>query len=79
MLNASGTYVKSSSVGFIGAYGMEFNRKKRVSMGFELGIDTSEVELEKLQSCSGSSASSCVSTTEKASPVGLTASFLVIF
>lgn len=74
-LNASGDFVVSESLGLVGAVGVELNRKKRVSVGFELGIDTSTVELEKTE-CSSYS---CTTTTEKINPVGLTASVLIVF
>jgi outer membrane protein W len=43
---ASGDYVESSKVGFLGALGIEFSRKKAVGWGFEVGYDSSEIEFE---------------------------------
>ncbi len=43
---ASGDYVESSKPGFFGAVGVEFLKDKMVSMGVEVGYDTSELEME---------------------------------
>ena len=44
-----------SKPGLIGAFGIEFSRKRPVGFGLKLGIDTSEVELEKRRCYEGSS------------------------
>ncbi len=43
---ASGDYVDSSSVGFLGGVGVEFLRDRAVGFGFEISYDTSEVDLD---------------------------------
>jgi len=45
---ASGEYVESSSPGFIGGFGIEFLRDKRVNMGIEILYDSSEIEFTYL-------------------------------
>ncbi len=49
---ASGDYVESSKIGFLGAAGVEFSRKSPVGFGFEVGVDSSEIEFKKFQSSS---------------------------
>lgn len=44
---ASGDYVESSSVGFLGALGIEFSRNRAVGWGFEVGYDSSEIEFNR--------------------------------
>jgi hypothetical protein len=44
---ASGDYVESSSPGLFAAVGLEFLRKKPLSMGVELSYDSSQVEFKK--------------------------------
>ena len=46
---ASGDYVASSKVGFVGALGIEFLRHKRVGIGIEVGYDSSTIELDDLR------------------------------
>ncbi len=81
-LNASGDFVESEALGISGAAGMEFLRNRRVSIGFEAGVDTASVKLKKYD-CSASSTrsdfSTCQYETKNVWPVGFTASFLVIF
>jgi hypothetical protein len=43
----SGDYVKDSTPGVFGAYGIEFLRHKRVSFGIEMLVDSSEITLVK--------------------------------
>jgi len=44
---ASGDFVKGSSPGAFGAIGIEFSRKRNLSMGLELAYDASEIKFEK--------------------------------
>jgi len=46
---ATGDYVEGSTPGFFGAVGMEFLRQSPVGFGFEIALDTSEIELEKYE------------------------------
>ncbi len=43
---ASGDYVEGGDPGFFGAVGAEIKRFDRIGFGCEIGIDTSEIELE---------------------------------
>ncbi len=86
MPNASGKYVKSSTPGFMAGLGMEFMRNKVFKIGFELGYDSSTVELQKLgKSCTSRGTYytyyDCTTTdegTETVTPIGATASFYII-
>jgi hypothetical protein len=44
---ASGDFVKDSSPGAFGAIGIEFSRKRTLSLGLELAYDASEIKFEK--------------------------------
>jgi hypothetical protein len=46
---ASGTWVKGSTPGFFLGVGVEFLRTRRVGVGFEIGFDSSKVEIENLE------------------------------
>jgi Protein of unknown function (DUF1566) len=82
MLNASGDFVVSESAGLLGAAGIEFNRKKVVSLGFEVGLNTASVELEKYD-CSEvlnpDTFTACKKETTNLQPVGIMTSFIVVF
>jgi len=82
LLNASGDFVASESLGLLGAIGLEIRRKKMISFGFEAGFDSASVELEKYD-CSSTtnvtSLSNCDKSKETVYPIGLMASFHVIF
>lgn len=43
---ASGDFIEGSSMGLVGAVGVELLRHKRVGIGFEIGYDSSVVEME---------------------------------
>ena len=47
---ASGDYVESSNVGFLGALGVEFSRKRAVGWGLEVGYDSSKIEFKAFRS-----------------------------
>ncbi|MBU2511403.1 porin family protein [bacterium] len=84
--NARGEYVKSYTSGFMAGFGMEFMRNKTFKIGFELGYDSSTVELQKLgKSCTSSGTYytyyNCTVTdegTETVTPIGAMASFYII-
>ncbi|MFQ5585984.1 MAG: hypothetical protein ACE5GF_04090 [Thermodesulfobacteriota bacterium] len=69
---ADGDYVIDSSVGFIGAVGVEFLRKRAVGFGFEVAYDNSEIEFEK-------KITSTTSTTKKVKPTGLMFRLFAVF
>ncbi len=73
---ASGDYVEGSSPGVFGCVGVEFLRKKVVSIGLEISYDTAEIELEKMY---GYSWSASPSTIEKIEPCGLMISIFAVF
>ena len=79
---ATGDFIVSQNPGVAGAAGMEFMRRKRVSLGFEVGFDVSSVTFDKYD-CSESATpgdlDTCDSEEVTLMPVGLMASFLVIF
>ncbi len=82
MLNASGEFVASESVGLFGAVGIEVNRKKALSLGVEIGLDTATVDIEKYD-CSDvynpTALSSCDKETKTVQPIGFMTSFLFAF
>ncbi len=82
LLNATGDYVDSQNLGLLGAIGLEIRRKKMISFGFETGFDSASVELKKYD-CSNitnvTSLSDCDKSKETVYPIGLMASFHVIF
>ena len=81
-LNASGEFVTSESLGLLGAVGMEFNRKRALSLGVEVGMDISAVKIEKYD-CSDvsnpSSFSACDKETKTVQPIGFMVSMLFAF
>lgn len=68
---ASGDFIESSSVGLVGAVGVELLRHKRVGIGFEIGYDSSVVEMEDLKEGPDE--------TKDIHPVGLIISIQAIF
>jgi len=72
--SASGDYVEEgSTTGFLGGFGVEFFRNRRVNMGLEISYDSSEIELEKKKRYP------YTSTRENIQPCGLMLSIFVIF
>ena len=69
---ASGDYVEDSQVGFLGALGVEFMRKKMVSLGVEVGYDSSTIELEDRTT-------SNPNDTKEYEPVGFMVSVFAVF
>lgn len=69
---ASGDYVEDSNVGFVGAVGIEFMRKRAVGLGIEVGYDNAFIELEDLTTIDPND-------TEEFEPVGFTASIFAVF
>lgn len=49
---AAGDYVEDVSPGFFAGIGVEFMRNRKVSLGLEVAIDTSEIEFERYSSSS---------------------------
>ncbi len=82
LLNASGEFVASENLGLMGSAGMEFNGKRAVAFGFEMGFNSASVKLDKYD-CSNAtnptSLSSCEKDEESVQAVGYTASFIVVF
>jgi hypothetical protein len=73
---ASGDYIEDSSPGYVVAFGAEFLRHKRVGIGFEIGYDSSVVEMEDQQErLDGGDPDA----TEDINPVGLIISIQAIF
>lgn len=68
---ASGGYVESKSPGLFGAVGFEFMRKRRVNLGFECAVDTSEIEITSYDSGQKG--------TMDVNPVDIIVSFIVVF
>ncbi len=81
-LNARGDFVESEAFGISAAGGMEFMRDRKVSIGFEGGFDIASAKLRKYD-CSKSvtpdDLDTCDHESKQIMPIGLTASFLVIF
>lgn len=69
---SSGDFVEDSNPGFFGAVGIEFLRKRRVGFGFEVAIDQSEIEFERVGRFGTTS-------IEKINPSDLVVSAFVIF
>ena len=51
---AAGDYVEDVSPGFFAGIGVEFMRNRKVSLGLEVAIDTSEIEFQRYSSTSSS-------------------------
>jgi len=66
---ASGDYVDSSKIGFLGAVGVEFSRKSAVGYGFEVGYDSSEIEFDDFKK----------GGTKDIKPINWWASIFVVF
>jgi hypothetical protein len=69
---ASGSYVKGSKPGLVGAFGIEFLRKRHVGFGIEVAYDAAEIEFEKKRSRT-------ISTRENVQPYGLIVSIFAVF
>ncbi len=69
---ASGDYVEDANIGFVGAIGMEFMRKRAVGLGFEVGYDNSTIELEDRTTADPFD-------TEEFEPVGFMVSVFAVF
>lgn len=78
--NASGEFVISERFGFLAAAGYEMPSDRAVTFGFELGLDTSTVTVRKY-TCRGwtETFSGCAADEEVVTPVGITASALIVF
>lgn len=75
--NVSGDYVAGSSRGLYGAIGIEFLRNRKVGFGFEVAVDTAEIELEKYRSTG--SWSYMKAGTEKIQPTALMIRAFAVF
>lgn len=69
---ADGDYYERSNIGYVGAVGLEFMRNRAVSAGFEIGYDSSEIELEDLRTIDPND-------RVKIKPVGFTISIFAVF
>jgi hypothetical protein len=67
----NGDYIKDRKPGFLGAVGLEFMRDKIVNMGFEVGYDSSIIEMEDKTRTTGE--------TEEIEPVGFMVSLFAVF
>ena len=50
-----GDYVEGRSIGFLAALGMEFNRRRMISFGFEIAYETAKVTFDDFSEASGTS------------------------
>ncbi len=69
---ASGDYVVDSKIGFLGAIGIELMRDRAVSLGIEIGYDSSTIELEDRTTFDPDD-------TKEFKPVGFTVSAFAVF
>lgn len=77
---ASGDYVKSSSPGFYGSFGLEFARTKRVGWGIEVTYDTAEITLDKYTRRTTTSYTSTYTISEvKVRPGETQATIFIVF
>jgi hypothetical protein len=68
----SGDYVEDSQIGLLGAVGVEFMRNRAVSVGIEIGFNSSTIELED-------HTASNPNDTKEFEPTGFTASVYAVF
>lgn len=73
---AGGGYVEGKNPGFLGAVGVEFLKDRRVHLGLEIGIDTSEIEFTKY---TRTSRGVLVKGKESIRPMEVLVSFFVSF
>lgn len=68
----NGDYVEDSKIGFLGAMGIELMRDRAVSLGIEIGYDSSTIELEDRTTFNPND-------TKEYEPVGFTVSAFAVF
>jgi hypothetical protein len=74
----SGNYIEGSNVGFFGAVGIEFMRKRKVGLGIELAIDTSTVSVEEEKIISYYPYTT-TTTKDDIKPIGTSISIFAVF
>jgi len=72
---ASGSYVDHATPGLFAAIGVDFNRHRRVSMGLEVGVDTSTVTLQQSAYYNGNP----INVTQDVKPGSILVNFHVNF